>query len=63
MEEGLLQFDLYSHESSHNSNPGLIKMETSLLDIGTNDSVLQGLFYMVPVFYQRKLFVRLKKYT
>ena len=58
MEEGLLQYDLYSHESSHNSNPGLIKMESSLLDIGANDGVAQGIFYMVPVFYQGKLFIR-----
>ena len=58
MEEGLLQYDLYSHEFSHNSNPGLIKMEPSLLDSGTNDGVAQGLFYIVPVFYQGKLFIR-----
>ena len=58
MEEGLLEYDLYSHESSHNSKPGLIKIESSLLDIGVNDSVAQGLFYMVPMFYQGKLFIR-----
>ena len=58
MEEGLLQYNLYSHESSHNSNPGLLKMESSQLDIGTNDGVEQRLFYMVAVFYQGKLFIR-----
>ena len=56
--KGLFQYDLYSHESSYNSNPGLIKMESSLLDIGANDDVAQGIFYMVPVFYQGKLFIR-----
>ena len=50
MEEELLQDDLYSLESSHNSNPGLIKMESSLPDNGSNDGVAQGIFYMAPVF-------------
>ena len=58
MEQGLFDYGLYSTETSHYSNPGLIKMESSLLDIGANDSVVQGLFYMVPVFYQGKLFIR-----
>ena len=58
MEQRLLDYGLYSTEPSHSSNPGLIKMESSLLDTGTNDSVIQGLFYMVPVFYQGKLFIR-----
>ena len=58
MEQGLLDYGLYSTEPSHSSNPGFIKMESSLLDIGANDSVVQGLFYMVPVFYQEKLFIR-----
>ena len=58
MEEGLFQYDFYSHESFHNSNPGLIKMESCLLDIVANDGVAQGIFYMVPVFYQGKLFIR-----
>ena len=58
MEQGLLHYELYSTETSHHSNPGLIKMESSLLDIGANENVVQGLFYMVPVFYQGKLFIR-----
>ena len=58
IEEGLFQYDLYSHESFHNSNPRLIKMESFLLDIGANDIVAQGIFYMVPVFSQGKLFIR-----
>ena len=58
MEEGLFQYELYSQEAFHNSNPGLIKMESSLLDIGANDGIAQGIFYMVPVFYQGKLFIR-----
>ena len=58
MEDGLFQYDLYSHESFHNSNPGLIKMESSLLDIGANDGVAKSIFYMVHVFYQGKLFIR-----
>ena len=58
MEQALLDYELYSTETSHHSNPGLIKMESSLLDIGTNENVVQGLFYMVPVFYQGKLFIR-----
>ena len=53
-----IDYGLYSTETSHHSNPGLIKMESSLLDIGANDSVVQGLFYMVPVFYQGQLFIR-----
>ena len=52
MEQGILDYGLYSTETFHHSNPGLIKMGSSLLDIGANDSVVQGLFYMVPVFYQ-----------
>ena len=58
MEQEMLHYGLYSTETSHHSNPRLIKMESSLLDIGANDSVVQGLFYMVPVFYQGKLFIR-----
>ena len=58
MEQGLFDYGLYSTETSHHSNHGLIKMESSLLDIGANDSIVQGLFDMVPVFYQGKLFIR-----
>ena len=57
MEECLVNSGLFSHDPSK-TNPGVVMMESSLLDIGSNPEVSQGIFYMLPFEHERKLFVR-----
>ena len=40
------------------TNPGIVMIESSLLDIGGNPDVCEGIFYMLPLFHEGKLFVR-----
>ena len=42
MEEGLVNSGLFSHDPSK-TNPGVVMMESSLLDIGSNPEVSQGI--------------------
>ena len=57
MEKGICDNQLYSN-TPHDSNPGIVLLEHSLLDIG-GSSILEGLFYMIPVLVDDVFFVRL----
>ena len=57
MEEGLVDAGLFSHDTTK-TNPGIVMIESSLLDIGCNPAVCEGIFYMLPFFHEGKLFVR-----
>lgn len=55
MEETMHNMELFGH-----GNPGIAALESSLLDVGSAD-FLQGLFYILPIYHDRKLFVRYSK--
>ena len=57
MEECIVDAGLFSHDTT-NHNPGIVMIESSLLDLGANPSLCEGIFYMLPLFHQGKLFVR-----
>ena len=48
---------MHTMELYGKDNPGIPALETSLLDIGSS-GILQGLFYILPIYHERKLFVR-----
>ena len=56
MEQVICESHLYSN-AQDDSNPGIVQLEHSLLDIG-GSSMLQGLFYMMPVLVDDILFIR-----
>ena len=56
MEKGMCEKQLYT-KTPDNSNPGIVLLEHSLLDIG-GSSIVQGLFYMISVLVDDILFVR-----
>ena len=37
---------------------GLLSLESAILDIGSSPSVVQAVFYMVPIYYEGKLYIR-----
>ena len=55
MEEGLCDKDLFCPESKEG---GVLSLEQILLDVSSNPSVTQGVFYMLPIYHQGKLFIR-----
>ena len=57
MEECLLEAGLFSHDTTK-SNPGIVMIESCLLNIGGNPDVCEGIFYRLPIFLEGKLFVR-----
>ena len=57
MEEYLVDAGLFSHDTTNN-NPGIVMIESSRLDLGANPSLCEGIFYMLPLFHEGKLFVR-----
>lgn len=60
MEESLFESGFLSMggDSAEVNNVGLTSLEHSLLDVGANPYVAQGVFYMLPVHYEGKLFIR-----
>ena len=56
MEQAICESQLYSN-TPDDSNPGIVQIEHSLLDTG-GSSMLQGLFYMMPVLVDDILFIR-----
>ena len=44
-------------QAPNDSNPGIVLLQNSLLDIGAS-SMLQGLFYLIPVVVDDILFIR-----
>ena len=61
MEERMCEIGLYK-EGMRNTkglkHGGILSLENSFLDIGSNPLVAQGVFYMLPIYHNRKLFVR-----
>lgn len=48
-EKGLLRFQ---------DETTLVALEHSLLEVAANQDVAQGVFYMLPFYYEEKLFIR-----
>ena len=57
MEDAIFDAGLFSN-APDNRNPGIVLLENSLLDVGACTTVAQGVFYMLPLFYEGKLFIR-----
>lgn len=57
MEDAVFEAGLFSNEPD-SRNPGIVLLENTLLDVGASEGVAQGIFYMLPLFYQGKLFIR-----
>lgn len=56
MEQGLCEKGYFSP-----GNPGIIGIEQQLLEIASTPDLLQGLFYMLPIKYEDKVYLRLVK--
>ena len=56
MEQGICDNELYNNTPDDN-NPGIVLLEHSLLDVG-GSTIVQGVFYMIPVLVDDILFVR-----
>ena len=57
MEKQLFDMKLYP-QTSQNNPENIFMFEHSLFDLGCNLNVVKGVFYMLPLFYEGKLFVR-----
>ena len=56
MENQIIQEELISDDPNL---PGILSLEYSLLDIGcSNPCLTQGIFYMMPIIFGTKVFVR-----
>ena len=55
MEQALV--DLYSC-AEHQTYPGNIPLESNLFKLASIPNILQGMFYMFPLFHEGKLFIR-----
>ena len=55
MENQIIQKKLISDDPNL---PGILSLEYSLLDIGSNSCLTQGIFYMMPIFFGTKVFLR-----
>ena len=53
MERSLFDQDLFSLDKPNN----LIHLETSLFELGSSPKVVSGVFYMLPIYSNGKLFV------
>ena len=61
MEEQLVEKGLYNPESD--TETSILALEQAIREVGSNINVAQGVFYMLPVYSNGKLFVRcVKKY-
>ena len=56
VEQGLCEQGYFSP-----GNPGILAIEHQLLEIAATPGLLQGLFYMIPIKYEDKVYVRLVK--
>ena len=56
MEQGLCGQGYFSP-----GNPGILVIEQQLLEIAATPVLLQGLFYMLPIKHEEKVYVRLVK--
>ena len=57
MEKQLFNLNLYPNTSQDNP-ANIFQLEYSLFDLRCNLNVVKGIFYMLPIHYQGKLFVR-----
>ena len=55
MENQIMQKELISDDPNL---PGILSLEYSLLDIGSNPWLTQGIFYTIPIFFGTKVFLR-----
>ena len=57
MEKAIFQLGLYPNSTDDNPS-NLFMLEQSLVEVGSNQSIVKGIFYIFPIFYQGKLFLR-----
>ena len=57
MEDAIFENGLFSN-ALENRKPGIALLEQSLLDVGSSTGIAQGVFYMLPLFHDGKLFIR-----
>ena len=57
MKKQLFHMNLYP-QTSQNNQGNIFMLEHSLSDLGCNLNVVKGVFYMLPLSYEGKLFVR-----
>ena len=55
MENQIIQKELITDDTNL---PGILALEYSLLDIGSNPCLTQGIFYMMPITFGTKVFIR-----
>ena len=55
MENQIIQKELISHDPNL---PGILSLEYSLLDIGSNPCLTQGVLYIMPITFGNKVFVK-----
>lgn len=55
MEAGLTELGYYS---CNVKNPGILALEHHLLSVAATPDLVQGLFYILPVYYEGKLYLR-----
>ena len=56
MEEFMVRAGLYTHEPQNTG--GILHLEQTILELCSNPKVTQGLFYMLPIYTDNKLFIR-----
>ena len=49
MEKGILQMGLYPSTSEQNAG-NLFMLEQSLVEVGSNQSIVKGIFYLFPIY-------------
>ena len=59
MEDQLVEKGLYNPESDNETS--VLALEQAILEVGSNLNVAQGVFYMLPIYSNGKLFVRYVK--
>ena len=53
----MLQMGLYLSTSEENEG-NLFMLEQSVVEVGSNQSIVKWIFYLFPIYYQGKLFLR-----
>ena len=60
MEEAVIASSLFCNTfpKPEKPQPGIIKLEHDLLEVGATRAIAQGVFYMLPLYHGSRLFVR-----
>lgn len=58
MEQLLIEMSLFNPASVTAKNPTVVMLEQDLLEVGASSTIAQGVFYMLPLYNDDKLFVR-----